>query len=172
LGIEERDWNERLRLARDAEKAHLDAVLRINGASYLRLAHLRNALADALPGHMNDIQLKAEQGEEPMLWLDLAHCVTMSPDPKTYHLAFRGRDGLQTLLQTKNFAEVIAASEKVLAHAGLRQSRMVAGVFGNTALRAVWPQATLVYVWLTGLVTGAATVALFAIYLKKLPFFG
>jgi soluble cytochrome b562 len=110
VGVEERMSVASLRDARDASTAHLEAVLKIDGASYLRLAHLRDQL-----DFSDQVDLKAGAGVQPQLWLDLAHRMTMEPDAKTYRLSYHGVDRIEVLLETTNLAEAKAAAEKVLA---------------------------------------------------------
>jgi hypothetical protein len=155
LGVEETSWQERVRTARDAQAAHLDALLRINGPRYLRLQHLQDALK--VPGKT---ELNANLGTEPTLWLDMTHRVRMEPDAKTYRLTHMG-ETVQTLLETEDLQAIQNASQNVLAHAEVKRAAMLEAAKTSSA----WPFATLGYVWLTGVVTGAALSALAAIYL-------
>jgi hypothetical protein len=163
LGAEGPELAERLRRARDAEFAHLAAVLKVHGAAHLRLAHLRDAL-------IGDLELKANAGEEPQLWLDVAHRVTMEPDAKTYCLKFVGSHSIDALLQTERFEEARMAAQNVLDHQTVQLARASARPVQPGEVPELWSKATLFYVWFTGLVTGAAALAMISIYLKKLPF--
>jgi soluble cytochrome b562 len=161
VGVEERMSVASLRDARDASTAHLEAVLKIDGASYLRLAHLRDQL-----DFSDQVDLKAGAGVQPQLWLDLAHRMTMEPDAKTYRLSYHGVDRIEVLLETTNLAEAKAAAEKVLAIRVVGQARLSV----QAAQKAEWRWLTLLYVWMTGVVTGFAALALYVIIMKKLPF--
>jgi soluble cytochrome b562 len=161
VGVEERMSVASLRDARDASTAHLEAVLKIDGASYLRLAHLRDQL-----DFSDQVDLKAGAGVQPQLWLDLAHRMTMEPDAKTYRLSYHGVDRIEVLLETTNLAEAKAAAEKVLAMRVVGQARLSV----QAAQKAEWRWLTLLYVWMTGVVTGFAALALYVIIMKKLPF--
>lgn len=161
MGVDERMSVASLRDARDASTVHLEAVLKVNGASYLRLAHLRDLL-----GPTDQIELKAGEGIQPQLWLDLAHRLTMQPDAKTYHLDYVGTDKIDVLLETESLAEAQKAAEKVLALQVVEQARKAVGDSEKASRRWI----TLLYVWLTGVVTGFAALALYAITMKELPF--
>jgi hypothetical protein len=161
LGLEEQISAEALRNARDASSAHLEAVLKVDGASYLRLAHLRDVL-----GPSEKTELKSAPGVRPQLWLDMAHRLTMEPDAKTYRLAHHGVDKIDVLLETEQLDEAVAAARNVLAHHKVEQLRRA-----PTAAAAAQRQwITMLYVWLTGFVTGVALLAIYLIYMKKLPF--
>ncbi len=161
MGVDERMSVASLRDARDASTAHLEAVLKVNGASYLRLAHLRDLL------HYSDqIELKAGSGIQPQLWLDLAHRVTMEPDAKTYRLSFVGPDKIEVLLETENLVEAKEAAENALALKVVAQTRKAV----IDSQKAEWRWMTLLYVWMTGVVTGIAALALYVITMKELPF--
>lgn len=158
---------ESLRQARDAEAAHLDAVLKINGAKALRLSHLVQSLRQIQATGMQDLELTLKPGEEPHVWLDLSHRVTMEPDTKTYRLSALLTDRVDVLLETENLQEVLQQAQRVLAHRSVKQAWNAAE---SRQGPKVWSLATLVYVWATGFVAGAAGLALLSIYMKKLPF--
>jgi hypothetical protein len=163
LSVEQVLFKEDVRRARDAHSAHLEAMLKVFGGQTLRLQRLRDVLTerDAIN---NDLDLKASPGEPPQLWLNLSHCVTMEPDAGTYRLAFHGQHTIETLLETNSFDVITAHCLRVMAHFKVNAAR---DSFAQTT-DAVWDQATLVYVWFTGLVTGVAALTLYAIILKKL----
>jgi hypothetical protein len=161
VGLEERMSVASLRDARDASTAHLEAVLKVDGASYLRLSHLRTQL-----GPSDQLDLKSAAGVQPQLWLDLAHRLTMEPDAKTYRLSYHGVDRIDVLLETQNLEEAKEAAEKVLAQRVVNAARFSV----EAAQKAEWRGLTLLYVWMTGLVTGFAALALYVIIMKKLPF--
>jgi hypothetical protein len=156
-----------LRQARAAEAAHLDAVLKVNGAKALRLANLLERLQSPDIKLADDIELKASPGEEPHVWLDLSHRITMEPDAKTYRLSHFSTNRIDVLLETESLDEMLAATHRVLAHRSVKQD------WSNeesSLTPKVWSAATLLYVWTTGVIAGAAGLALLSTYLKKLPF--
>lgn len=158
---------ETLRQARDAEAVHLEAVLKVHGAKSLRLAHLAQSLRLSHPSDATDVELKLSPGEEPHIWLDLSHRIVMEPDAKTYRLTATSSDKIEVLLETENLETMLAEAQRVLAHGKVRRA-WASGESDRAG--QVWSLATLVYVWATGVVAGAAGLALLSIYLKKLPF--
>ena len=158
-----------VRQARDAESAHLEAVLKIDGAKYLRLARLRDVLRERGFGEAEYFELRMMPGTEPQLWLGLSFCVTMEPDAGTYRLATHGVDKIETALETGSLDEIVAASAMLLAQGIVRKSRVAPAATQNGSGTSA-NQATLVYVWLTGVVTGVVALTLYAIIMKKLPF--
>jgi hypothetical protein len=161
LGLEQQIGAEALRNARDATSAHLEAVLKVDGASYLRLAHLRDLL-----GPSDQLDLKSSPGVQPQLWLDFAHRFTMEPHAKTYRLTHHGVDRIDVLLETEVLSEAVQAARKVEAQNKVRHIR------GERDATAIAHQRwlTMLYVWMTGFVTGLAVLAIYVIYMKKLPF--
>ncbi len=150
-----------LRHARDASTAHLEAVLKVDGARYLRLAYLRDKL-----GKDSGVELKSGPGMQSQLWLDLAHRVTMEPHAKTYRLSRIGVDTIDVMLETESLDEALVAARVVLAHRSVEVARAPADV--EKSMESQW--ITMLYVWLTGVVTGIAVLALYIIHMKKLPF--
>ncbi len=155
---------ESLRNARNVEAVHLDAALKVNGAKALRLLNLVELLRQS---GAEEVELKANVGEDPHIWLDLSHRIVMEPDAKTYRLSALFTDKIDVLLETENVEMLMAAAHRVLTHGKLRQA-WSAGE--SSRLGPVWSLTTLVYVWATGFVAGAAGLALLSIYMKKLPF--
>jgi hypothetical protein len=170
LGVGSLRIRDDVRQARDAESAHLEAVLKIRGAQSLRLQQLRDVLCDRGFGEQDDFEYKIMPGDEPRLWLDLSHCVTMEPDVGTYRLTSHGPNQIVTILETSSLDDTVAASARVLSHSRVKAAR--AGVVEpiSSEPAPLWAQTTLVYVWFTGVLTGIAMLALYAIIMKKLPF--
>lgn len=160
MGLEQQISAGDLRNARDASSAHLEAVLKVDGASYLRLAHLRDQL-----GPSDHIDLKSAAGVQPQLWLDLAHRFTMEPDAKTYRLSHHGIDRIDVLLETSALNEAVKAGHKVQALNKVRHIRSDRDEAASAHQR--WM--TMLYVWMTGFVTGVALLATYLIYMKQLP---
>jgi hypothetical protein len=156
-----------LRHARDAEASHLDAVLKVNGAKALRLSHALQMLRKENGSDVDGVELKLNMGEEPQIWLDLSHRVTMEPDPKTYRLSALSPHQIDVLLETEDLQTLLDAAERVLAH---RKVRRAWGLVESKPSPNAWNVAALVYVWVMGLVTGAAGLSVIAIYMKKLIF--
>ena len=88
----------------------------------------------------------------------------MEPDAATYRLTRFGLHDREVLLETSDQAEILTAVQKLDAHTLVLDAR-----HGNWAGKS-WAFATLFYVWLTGIVTGGAVLALYLIYLKKWMF--
>jgi hypothetical protein len=156
-----------VRQARSVEAAHLDAVLNIHGAKAIRLTTLFEALRKLHPVDSEGFELKLGAGDEPHIWLDLSHRITMEPDARTYRLSAFSSDQLDVLLETEHQDEVLKETQRLLAHVRVR--RAWTGRESYLGLDA-WRTTTLVYVWATGFVAGAAGLALLSIYMKKLPF--
>ena len=166
LGVELPRIRDDVRQARDAESAHLEAALKIDGAKYLRLARLRDVLRERGFDENEHFEFRFTPGAEPQLWLDLKHRVTMEPDAGTYRLSALGVDIIDPALETMSLDEIVAACSKLLAHGILQRSRRAA-----VSARSDTPNhATLLYVWLTGVVTGVAALTIYAIIMKKLGF--
>lgn len=161
MGIDEKISAETLRQARDASSAHLEALLKVNGAGYLRLAHLRD-----LVGTVDWPDLKTDVGMPPQLWLDLAHCITMEPDAKTYRLSYHDKHKIDVLLESEDLQTVVAAVKNVQAHQFVGMTRRA----GSGPQKTEWQWLTLMYVWMTGVITGIAALAIYSIIMKSLPF--
>ena len=159
-----------VRQARDAETAHLEAVLKVHGAQSLRLQQLRDVLRDRGFGEQVGFDFSVLPGVEPRLWLDLAHCVTMEPDAGSYRLKFHSPNQITTILETRSLDDVVVACARVLSHSKIKAAR--AGVVELMSAEPVlhWAQTTLVYVWFTGVLTGIALLTLYVIIMKRLPF--
>ncbi len=170
LGVELLQIQSDVRRARDAESAHLEAALKIDGAKYLRLGRLRDVLRERGFGENDYFELRVTPGEPPQLWLDLRHRVTMEPDAGTYRLSVHGVDQIDIALETTSLDETVAACIKVLAHSMVRATRDAPLHDVESDAQTSSNHATLVYVWLTGVITGIAALSLYAIILKKLPF--
>lgn len=164
LGVDSQSRRDLVRKARDAETAHLDAVIKVNGAAYLRLAALADALRADPAFDSSALELKALPGETPALWLDVVHAITMEPDAKTFRLTHHGTTTKSVLLETQEQAAITLQASEVLAHQNVRHLR------GAGPKQVLQRSAVHLYVWLTGLVTGAAAMALYFIYLKDMRF--
>jgi hypothetical protein len=170
LAIEQREWDSMVRSARDAESAHLEAVLKVDGARYLRLAHLRLRLAEAVPARKDMLDLRAEPGDAPQLWLDAAHRVMVPDNARSYRLEHVGAQAMQPLFESADIEQAVQACTKVLAHAEIQEQRRAASPLAPSRVATSWPLATLLYVWLTGAITGIAAWILLSIYWKKFDF--
>jgi hypothetical protein len=139
------------RQARDAEAAHLEAVLKVNGAKALRLSHVAQMLRQSNSSEVQGVELKVNAGEEPHIWLDLSHRITMEPDAKTYRLTALSTDKVDVLLETENLETLLKNVQRVLAHHKVRQTWAIRE---SSRSAGDWNVATLVYVWATGVVAG------------------
>jgi hypothetical protein len=170
LGAEPTQWDDRVRAARDAETAHLDAVLKVDGMRYLRLAHVRNLLLEAAPDQAAALEIRADPGTAPQLWLDVAHRLVLADDGETFQLHHLGAQAVETLLATTDAKAAVEAGLKVLAHQAVLTARRQGAASTGRGTGGGWPLATLMYVWLTGAITGIAALTLLSIYRKNLPF--
>lgn len=175
MGVSVPRFDEALRTARDAEAAHLEAVMRQADARVLRLAGLKDKIAAGLGGHARDLkflELKAIEGNEPLLWLDLVHVVSMQPDNGTYRLEAQGQQGREVLAETGNSDEMTRLCLRHMAHEVVKTARQAPPVdpAGSDSQISGWSAVTLLYVWLTGFVVGVAVLALLAIYMKNIIF--
>ncbi len=154
-----------LRSARESEAAHLEAVLKVHGAKALRLAQLAEIVKSRPDVESTDVDLKLDAGSEPHVWLGLSHRITMEPDAKTYRLSVLADGKIEVMQESENVEDMVAAAAQVLAHDEIRKAWRAGE---STRGAGVWSVATLIYVWATGFVSGAAGLALIYIYLKKL----
>jgi hypothetical protein len=163
LGVEKLRIADDLRQARDSETAHLEAILKDAGAKALRLARISDILRarGLASGHGFDLQIA--QGTEPRLWLELKTSVAMRPDAGTYQLSVHGRDRIDVVMETKNLDEMVSECSRHLAHAGVLAARQTEGQEPKPGGSG---QAMLIYVWMMGVITGVAVLALCAILLK------
>jgi hypothetical protein len=169
LGVELPRFQDDVRHARDAESAHLEAALKIDGAKYLRLARLRDVLRERGFNGFDHFELRMTPGTEPQLWLGLSHCVTMEPNSGTYRMSIHGVDNIEIALEATSLDEIVASSAKLLAQGIVRKSR-AAPVAIQKENVAPSNHTTLVYVWLTGVITGVVALTLYALIMKRLPF--
>jgi hypothetical protein len=175
VGLEVQTFDDALRSARELQSVHLDAVLRLADAKALRLAFLQDKIRAALVNYQDRlpfVELKREKGAEPELWLDLVHKVTMQPDAGTYRLTAYRDDSLEVVSETADSALMLDTSLRHMAHEVVRnmRNRGALPVVAEANTIAGWSATTLVYVWLTGFVVGAAALALLFIYLKNIRF--
>jgi hypothetical protein len=167
LGVEKLRIADDLRQARDSETAHLEAVLKDSGAKALRLARVKDVLRARGLAAGETFDLKIAQGVEPRLWLDLRTSVAMRPDAGTYQLTVHGREKIEVVLETKNLDEIVAECSRHLAHAEVVGARAMSM---EELMPAPASQAKLIFVWMLGVFTGVAVLALCAILLKLIHF--
>jgi hypothetical protein len=163
LGVDKLHIADDLRKARDAETAHLEAVLKDAGAKALRLARISDVLRTRGFASGDGFGLQIAQGTEPRLWLDLKTSVAMRPDAGTYQLSVCGQDRIDVVLETQNLDEMVAEASRHLAHEGVMAARQAAKLDSKPASPA---PGMLIYVWMMGVMTGVAVLALCAILLK------
>jgi hypothetical protein len=175
VGVQVQKFDDALRSARVLEAVHLDAIMRVTDAKILRLAHLQDQIHAALGNYaerLRFVELKRDKGTEPALWLDLVHTITMQPDAATYRLTAYRNDSTEIVQETPHLKDILDTSLRHMAHEVVRDMRNTSAardpVEHNTI--AGWSATTLVYVWLTGFVVGAAALALLFIYLKNIRF--
>lgn len=162
-----------LKEARLAEAVHLDAMLKVQTAGSLRLADLRDRLLRALADHPEPrdlLDLRFVQGEAPRLWVDLISYVTMGADGRTFRLHQDGEDRQRTVFQTQDMDEMEQQVLRFIAYRIIQKEKLVArGVPMQAPAQAPggYGLAAVVYIWLTGVATGAALLAIAFIFLKR-----
>ena len=118
-----------LRAARHAEALHRESLALISDAETLRLTVLKDELAAYIAGHKEArafFALTILAGEKPRLWLDLIHWVEMAPDPRTYRLIGDREAGRESLLETRDRAELIQFIKSWMAHRLIERARVLA----------------------------------------------
>jgi hypothetical protein len=118
-----------LRAARHAEALHRESLSLISDAATLRLAVLKDELAAYVAGNKaarGFFALAILPGEKPRLWLDLVHWVEMAPDPRSYRLIGDRESGLESLLETRDRAEMVQFAKTWMAHRLVERARVQA----------------------------------------------
>jgi len=163
-----------LREARLAEAAHLEAVIRAQDAGALRLDHLRSRLLDSLPMDSTlrqSLDLRLPPDFPPRLFLDLSRSVAMATDGRSFVLE-EDHDDHRTVLATEASVEdMVREVLRLEAHRIIQAARKSEPqkTWKWSAFHPLtWAQ--LLYVWVSGVVVGAALLALVAIFMKKLGF--
>lgn len=175
MGLNIQGFDEALRNARNAEFAHLEAILKQADSKVLRLADLQDKIRVGLGRHaenMGFLELKHAAGDEPQLWLDLVHAVSMEPDATTFRLSRYHLNERETLFESQTVADIAAQSLRHMAHEVIKDARFAAAHTGKPDEKTIagWSAITLLYVWLTGFVVGVAVLTLLSIYLKNINF--
>lgn len=163
-------FDEALASARLAEAAHLDALVRAQDASALRLDLVRGRLLERLPEDSalrKSMAMRLPPEHAPRLFLDLVHSIALGADGRSLLLE-RDHDESRELLFSTFDADAMANEVlRRVAHQAIHSAR--AGLTpDSTGDKASWGQ--LLYVWLTGLTTGVALLTAVLIYMEKLKF--
>ena len=98
-------FEDRLRHARLAQAAHLDALTGVRDAELLRLQALRDDLAavvsrDSRLEGLADLALIPD--DPPKLWIDLVTHVVMAPDPRSYCLVEDCATGRESVFSSRD----------------------------------------------------------------------
>jgi hypothetical protein len=163
-----------LREARLAEAAHLEAVIRAQDAGALRLDHLRSRLLDSLPADSTlrqSLDLRLPPDFPPRLFLDLSRSVAMAADGRSFVLEEDHEDHRSTVATANTVEDMVREVLRLEAHRAIQAARKPEST-KLWKLGAFHPLtwAQLLYVWVSGVVVGAALLALVAIFMKKLGF--
>ena len=162
---------EALRTARLAEAAHAEAVEGLKDAKSLRLQVLKDELQPIMAepeAARHGFDLVVGPGETPKLWIDLITSVVMEPDPRTYRLVEDGQDGRETLFETAERSEMVAALKRHLAHRIIARERKIAAVDRTAPALLGYSPAAVMFAWLSGFALGALILLIAVIVLDKL----
>lgn len=120
---------EALKAARHAEALHQESLALVRDAETLRLAALRDELAAFVAGHEAArafFALSILPGEKSRLWLDLVHWVEMAPDARSYRFTGDRDTGRESLLETRDRAEMVRFLKSWMAHRLVERARSLA----------------------------------------------
>jgi hypothetical protein len=158
-----------LRRARLAQAAHFDALTGVRDAELLRLQALRDDLA-ALVGRDNRLKtltdLALVPDDPPKLWIDLVSYVVMAPDSRTYCLIEDRVTGRESLISSRDRAEMAKSIAERLAHCLVERERMLQPS-NNRQLIVGHSSAALLLAWLSGLCLGAVLLLILLQLLGK-----
>jgi hypothetical protein len=163
-----------LKTARLAEAAQLEALLSLQDARALRLENLCAAVKVKLADNSlarDMIELSAQAGAKPQLWVDLVSSVVMEPDPRTYRLVQHREGHIETLFETTNIEEMTNYLVRYIAHRVVVRDRIAASLPDAPKMGPkTYSMVDMIYVWITGCVFGVMALLTIAIYLGKLQF--
>jgi hypothetical protein len=149
-----------IREARLAEAAHFEAALDLRDSKSLRLQVLKDELLPAVqasPEARELFDLTLLPGEPPKLWVDLTSYVLMEPDHRTYRFLQDRQDRREILFESPDREQVAAAIRRHMAHRLVARERQAASLPPAMA-HAGYSAASLILVWILGLVFGALAV--------------
>jgi len=158
-----------VRRARLAQAAHFDALVDIKDAQTLRLDALQENLRKQIskePRLAGLLPLQMVDGFPPRLWIDNISFVVMEPDPRTFRLVRQEQAGHETILETRDMAEMVAKVREYASHALIEAQRgEQASETGSTQITS-----PMVMAWLTGFTFGVLALLIAGIVTGRIAF--
>jgi hypothetical protein len=149
-------FGDALRRARLAEAAHFDALMDIRDAQTLRLAALRDDLAQALKERTEArefVDLALAPGDPPRLWVDLVTYVVMEPTPRVYRVIQDRASGKEVVFESADRDSVKARLLDLVAHRLVNRERVLVATPG-TKTEPGYSAAALALAWISGFAVG------------------
>jgi hypothetical protein len=153
---DEQAFGDALRRARLAQAAHFDALMDIRDAQTLRLAALRDDLAQALKDRtvtQGFVDLALVPGESPRLWVDLVTYVVMEPSPRVYRVIQDRVSGKEVLFESTDRAAVAARILDLVANRLIDRERVLVATPGIKT-QPGYSGAALALAWISGFAIG------------------
>ena len=162
-------FEDRLRHARLAQAAHLDALTGVRDAELLRLQALRDDLAavvsrDSRLEGLADLALIPD--DPPRLWIDLVTHVVMAPDPRSYCLVEDCATGRESVFSSRDRSEMVKSIAERLAHRLVERESMWQPSNNRRSIVG-HSSASLLLAWLSGLCLGAVLLLILLQLLAK-----
>ncbi len=158
-----------VRRARLAQAAHFDALVDIRDAQTLRLDALHENLRKQIskePRLARLLPLQMVDGFPPRLWIDNISFVVMEPDPRTYRLMRQEPAGHETIIETREMAEMVAKVREYASHA-LIEAQRAEPVSDTGSMQITSP---MVMAWLTGFTFGVLALLILGIVTGRIDF--
>ena len=158
-----------VRRARLAQAAHFDALVDIRDAQTLRLDALQETLRKQIsrePALARLLPLQMVDGFPPRLWIDNISFVVMEPDPRTYRLMRQEPAGHETIIETRDMAEMVAKVREYASHA-LIEAQRGEPASDTGGMRITSP---MVMAWLTGFTFGVLALLILGIMTGRIVF--
>jgi hypothetical protein len=149
-------FGEALRRARLAQAAHFDALMDIRDAQTLRLAALRDDLAQALKDRtltQGFVDLALVPGDPPRLWVDLVTYVVMEPTPRVYRVMQDRAAAKEVMFESADRAAVMARLLDLVANRMVDRERVLVATQG-TKTEPGYSGAALALAWISGFAIG------------------
>jgi len=158
-----------VRRARLAQAAHFDALVDIKDAQTLRLDALQEKLRKQIssePRLAGLLPLQMVDVFPPRLWIDNISYIVMEPDPRTYRLMRQEEAGHETILETRDIAEMVAKVREYASHA-LIEAQRGERASERGGLRITSP---MLMAWLTGFTFGVLLLLIVGILTGRIIF--
>lgn len=155
-------FGDALRRARLAQAAHFDAMMDIRDAETLRLAALRDDLAQALAARTDRpgfVDLALVPGAPPKLWVDLVTHVVMEPTPRVYRVVQDRASGKAIMFESADRESVKARLLDLVAHRMVDRERVLVATSG-TKTEPGYSGAALALAWISGFAIGVMALFL------------